>query len=99
MDQFETENDLIVIATAGIASTGISIDRIFCLMLIDAQKSFVKCIQSIGRSLRKGKDKEYALVIDVHSKQKWARKHYSERAKFYKEANYPILKKQTLKVF
>lgn len=97
-DMFESNEDLIVIASSGIASTGISIDRIFCLMLVDAGKSFIKAIQSIGRGLRKGRDKEAVHVVDVHSKQKWAKKHYKEREKHYKEAKYPILKKQTLTV-
>lgn len=95
---FDSRDDLIVIASSGIASTGISIDRVFCLMLIDAGKSFIKAIQSIGRGLRKGHDKDAVHVVDVYSKQKWARKHFNERQKHYKEASYPILKKQTLKV-
>jgi superfamily II DNA or RNA helicase len=83
---FATRDDLIVIATSGIASTGISIDRVFNLMLIDAGKSFIKCIQSIGRGLRKAHDK------DVYSGLKWGKKHARERVKHYKEATYPVLK-------
>lgn len=97
-DLFATKDDLIVIASSGIASTGISIDRVFCLMLVDAGKSYIKAIQSLGRGLRKGHDKDYVYVVDVHSKQKWAKKHYKDRETFYKEAQYPILKKQVLKV-
>jgi superfamily II DNA or RNA helicase len=97
-DMFETQNDLIVIASSGIASTGISIDRVFCLMLVDAGKSFIKCIQSIGRGLRIGHDKDAVHVVDVHSKLKWAKKHHKDRIKHYTEAGYPILKKQILKV-
>ena len=97
-DMFENNDDLIVIATSGIASTGLSIDRIFCMMLVDAGKSFIKAIQSVGRGLRIGHDKSEVIVVDVHSKQNWAKKHYKERAKHYKEAEYPIAAKQTLKV-
>lgn len=97
-DMFEERNDIIVIASSGIASTGISIDRVFCLILVDAGKSFIKAIQSIGRGLRLGHDKDAVHVVDIHSKQKWARKHWKNREKHYKEASYPILKKQTLKV-
>lgn len=89
---FEKRDDLIVLATAGIASTGISIDRVFHLMLIDAGKSFVRAIQSIGRGLRKGRDKDFVHVTDVHSSLKWGRKHFNERKKYYSEAKYPILK-------
>jgi superfamily II DNA or RNA helicase len=89
---FETRDDLIVIATFGIASTGISIDRIFCEIMVDAGKSFIRCIQSIGRGLRKGRDKERVHLVDVHSKLKWSKKHYRERAKYFKQSEYPINK-------
>lgn len=89
---FEERDDLIVIATSGIASTGISIDRVFCLVMIDAGKSFIKCIQSIGRGLRKGRDKDKVHCVDVHSGLKWSMKHFRERKKYYKEALYNIIK-------
>jgi superfamily II DNA or RNA helicase len=89
---FENRDDLIVIATFGIASTGISIDRVFCLMMVDAGKAFVRCIQSIGRGLRKGHDKERVHCVDVHSKLKWSKKHFRERNKYYKEAKYNTAK-------
>ena len=89
---FEKRDDLIVIATFGIASTGISIDRIFCLFMIDSGKSFVRAIQTVGRSLRKGHDKDKVLCVDVHSKLKWSKKHFRERVKYFKEAKYYISK-------
>lgn len=89
---FENTDGLIVIATFGIASQGISIDRIFNFMMIDAGKGFIRSIQSIGRSLRKGHDKDSVHCVDVHSCLKWARKHFKERKKWYTEAKYPILK-------
>lgn len=89
---FEKRDDLIVIATFGIASTGISIDRIFCEIMIDAGKAFIRCIQSIGRGLRKGHDKDRVHLVDVHSKLKWSKKHYRERMKYYKSAEYPVNK-------
>lgn len=89
---FEDKSDLIVIATFGIASTGISINRIFCLVMIDAGRSFIRCLQSIGRSLRKGHDKDLAHVVDVYSTLKWSKKHFRERNKYYKEVKYPVSK-------
>jgi superfamily II DNA or RNA helicase len=89
---FEKRDDLIVIATFGIASTGISIDRIFCEIMIDAGKAFIRCIQSIGRGLRMGHDKDRVHLVDVHSKLKWSKKHYRERVKYYKSAEYPVNK-------
>jgi superfamily II DNA or RNA helicase len=87
--EYETRNDVIVIATSGIASTGISIDRIFCLYLVDAGKSFIKAIQSIGRGLRRADDKNKVWVKDVSSSMKYSKKHCKDRMKWYDEAGYP----------
>lgn len=95
---FETRDDLIVIATFGIASTGISIDRVFCLVMVDAGKSFIRAIQSIGRGLRKGRDKEKVHCVDVHSGLKWSMKHFRERLKYFKEACYNVIKKVKISV-
>jgi superfamily II DNA or RNA helicase len=87
--EYEHRDDMVVIATSGIASTGISIDRIFCLYLIDAGKSFIKAIQSIGRGLRRAEDKNKVYVKDVSSCMKYSKKHCKERIKWYDEAGYP----------
>lgn len=92
-DLFETKDDLIVIATFGIASTGLSIDRVFNLMLIDSSKSFTRAIQSVGRGLRKAKDKSKVHVVDVSSLLKYAKKHLKARTTYYQEAGYPFNKK------
>lgn len=88
--KYADKDGMVIIASAGIASTGISIDRIFCLVLLDTGKSFVKCIQSVGRGLRKKGDKTKIHVVDIYSKLKYAKKHYKERKKFYEEAQYPL---------
>lgn len=97
-DMFEQHDDLIVIASAGIASTGISIDRVFALGFVDAGKSFIKSIQSVGRGLRRAHDKDSVFVFDIFSKLKWAKKHHKDRLKHFKEAQYPVLKKLIVKV-
>ena len=89
---FENTDNLIVIATFGIASTGISIDRVFNVTMIDAGKSFVKTIQSIGRGLRKANDKDRVHCVDIHSNLKWSKRHFKERKKYYLQAEYPIRK-------
>lgn len=88
--QYADRDDLIVIATFGIASTGISIDRIFCLVFIDSGKSFIRSIQSAGRGLRKKGDKNHVVVYDIYSKLKFSKKHFKDRKKYYEEAKYPI---------
>lgn len=96
-DQYADQDGLIVIATFGIASTGISIDRIFALFLVDAGKSFIRAIQSIGRGLRKKGDKSHVNVFDVYSRLKFGKKHFKSRRDYYKDAQYPVLKPIKLK--
>lgn len=91
-DEYANQDGIILIATVGIASTGISIDRIFHLVLLDVGKSFIKCIQSIGRGLRKKGDKNHVHVTDISSSLKFSKKHAKDRRTYYKEAEYPFTK-------
>lgn len=78
----------VVVATYGVASTGINIVRIHNLILFEAGKSFVRVIQSIGRSLRKGHDKHSAKVYDVCGSTKYSKKHLTDRKKYYADAEF-----------
>jgi len=80
----------VIVATYGVASTGINIPRIFNLILLEPGKSFVRVIQSIGRGIRKAQDKDYLQVFDITSTLKYSKRHLTERKKFYREANYPF---------
>jgi superfamily II DNA or RNA helicase len=90
---FKENDNLVVIATVQIASTGLNIKRIYNMMFIDVGKSFIRVIQTIGRGLRKAPDKDHVDVTDICSDLKYGRKHMAERVKFYKEAKYPHTKK------
>ncbi len=91
---FKENDNLVVVATVQIASTGLNITRIFNLMFIDVGKSFIRVIQTIGRGLRKAKDKDTVEVTDMCSDLKYSKKHLAERTKFYREAEYPHKKKK-----
>lgn len=78
----------VIIATYSVASTGINIVRIFNLFLVDSGKSFIKVIQSIGRSLRVASDKTHAEIYDVCSNTKYSKKHLTKRKKIYDEVQY-----------
>lgn len=79
---------MVVVSTFQLASTGLNIKRIFNLFLIDAGKSFIQIIQSIGRGLRKAKDKDTVNVWDVCGDLKFGQKHLKEREKYYDEQKY-----------
>ena len=89
-DEINEGTNHVVIATYGVASVGINIHRIFNLVLIEPGKSFVRVIQSIGRGVRKAKDKDFVQIWDLTSTCKFAKRHLTQRKKFYREAQYPF---------
>ena len=89
-DEIKEEDNKVIIATYGVAAVGLNIPRIFNLVLIEPGKSFVRVIQSIGRGVRKAKDKDFVQIWDLTSTCKYAKRHLTQRKKFYKEAQYPF---------
>lgn len=87
---FANNSDIVVFASYGIASTGLSIKRIHELFLIDVGKSFIRVIQSIGRGLRTADDKKHINVWDICSDLKYSKKHLTKRKAMYKAAGYPF---------
>ena len=89
-DEVAITDNKIIVATYGVAAVGINIPRIFNLVLLEPGKSFVRVIQSIGRGIRKAEDKDFVQIWDITSTCKYAKRHLTERKKFYKEAKYPF---------
>jgi superfamily II DNA or RNA helicase len=89
-DEVKTSENKIIVATYGVAAVGINIPRIFNLVLLEPGKSFVRVIQSIGRGIRKAQDKDFVQIWDITSTCKYAKRHLTERKKFYKDAKYPF---------
>lgn len=89
-DEIKTADNKIIVATYGVAAVGINIPRIFNLVLLEPGKSFVRVIQSIGRGIRKAEDKDFVQIWDITSTCKYAKRHLTERKKYYKEAKYPF---------
>ena len=87
-DTIKEGTNEVIIATYGVAAVGLNIPRIFNLVLIEPGKSFVRVIQSIGRGVRKAKDKDFVQIWDLTSTCKFAKRHLTHRKKFYKEAEY-----------
>ena len=90
-DDVAVSDNKIIVATYGVASTGINIPRIFNLVLIEPGKSFVRVIQSIGRGIRKADDKDFVQIWDITSSCRFAKRHLTQRKHFYREANYPFV--------
>ena len=85
-----SENNIVIIATYGIAAVGLNIPRIFNLGLFEPGKSFVRVIQSIGRGLRLATDKDHVEIWDITSTCKYAKRHLTQRKKHYKDVEYPF---------
>lgn len=89
-DKIAVNDNEIIVATYGIASTGIDIPRIFNLVMIESGKSYVKVIQSIGRGIRKAKDKDRVDIWDFTGSLKYSKRHLTKRKNFYKRVQYPF---------
>ena len=89
-DEIAISDNKIIVATYGVAAVGINIPRIFNLVLLEHGKSFVRVIQSIGRGIRRAEDKDHVEIWDLTASSKYAKKHLTDRKRFYKEAHYPF---------
>jgi superfamily II DNA or RNA helicase len=96
----ETEQNAIVIASAGTFSTGVNIPSLRHLISASPSKSQVRVLQSIGRVLRQSFGKDGATLYDIADDMTWKSKknytllHFMERIKMYNEEkfNYKIYK-------
>ena len=89
-DSVRDEDNKLIVATYGVASTGINMPRIFNIALLEPGKSFVRVIQSIGRGLRIAEDKDYVNIYDLCSSAKYSKRHLTKRKKMYKDIGYPF---------
>jgi superfamily II DNA or RNA helicase len=94
----EGENGAIIIASYGTFSTGINIRNLHNIIFASPSKSRIRNLQSIGRGLRKGDNKESATLYDIADDLSWKKwhnytlKHFAIRVKMYNEEefNYKI---------
>ena len=94
----ETEQNAIVIASAGTFSTGVNIPSLRHLISASPSKSKIRNLQSIGRVLRQSLGKDGATLYDIADDMSWKSKknytllHFMERIKIYNEEkfNYKI---------
>ncbi len=90
----EKESDAIIVASYGTFSTGINIRNLHNVIFASPSKSRVRNLQSIGRVLRKGENKESATLFDiaddfrVGKQVNFTLKHFIERVKIYEEEKF-----------
>lgn len=87
-EKFDNNDDVVLIATAQLLSTGVNIPRIFNVIYIDIGRSFIKTIQTIGRGLRKAHDKDHVMIYDICSDFRISKSHLNQRIKYYQESKY-----------
>ena len=90
----EREDNAIIVASYGTFSTGINIRNLHNVIFASPSKSRIRNLQSIGRVLRKGKNKTKAVLYDIaddctyNSKKNYTLNHLIERIKIYNEENF-----------
>ena len=89
-DKFANTDGNILIATMGIASTGLDIPRIFHLFVLEPGKKFHKIIQALGRGVRKASDKDFIDMYDLYGDDGFSKKHGKERYKHFKDARQTV---------
>ena len=90
----ETQDNAIIVASYGTFSTGINIKRLHNVIFASPSKSRIRNLQSIGRVLRKGRDKVKATLYDIaddctkNYRRNYTLNHFIERIKIYNEENF-----------
>ena len=83
----EKRKDIICVAISKIFSTGISINNLHYIVFAGGGKAKIKILQSIGRGLRKHKDKKKVVIVDMADQLYYGIKHMNKRLDIYKEEN------------
>ncbi len=90
----EKEKDAIIVASYGTFSTGVNIRNLHNIVFASPSKSRVRNLQSIGRGLRLGENKEEATLFDIADDFRigkfanYTLKHFIERVKIYDEEKF-----------
>ncbi|MDC3266335.1 DEAD/DEAH box helicase family protein [bacterium] len=85
----EKEDNAIIVASYGTFSTGINIRNLHNVVFASPTKSRIRSLQSIGRALRRGDNKEQATLYDIADDLSWKKsknhtlKHFVERVGIY----------------
>ncbi len=78
-----------IIIGSSVLTTGTNIKRLFNIIFASPSKSQVRVLQSLGRGLRLGSDKNHCVLYDISDDLSWKKhknytlKHFIERVKMY----------------
>ena len=90
----EKESNAIIVASYGTFSTGVNIRNLHNIIFASPSKSRIRNLQSIGRGLRKGDNKNIATLFDIVDDMRVGKhvnftlKHFIERVKIYDEEKF-----------
>ena len=92
--KFAEGNEVIIVASLGVFSTGVNIRNLHNLVFAHPSKSKIKVLQSIGRVLRKSDDGKPATIYDIiddlkyKSRDNFTLRHAGERFRYYTEEKF-----------
>lgn len=90
----EMEKNAIIIASYGTFSTGINIRNLHNIIFASPSKSRIRNLQSIGRGLRLGENKDGCTLFDIaddmtyKTKKNYSLQHFIERIKIYNDEKF-----------
>ena len=90
----EKKDNIIILASYGVFSTGINIRNLHNVVFASPYKSRIKVLQSIGRGLRKTESKNKVKLFDIaddishNNKKNFTLLHFQERINIYNEEQF-----------
>ena len=97
--EMETGNNIIIVASIGVFSEGISINNLHNLFIVESSKSEYIVRQMLGRGMRLLEGKEIMTVIDFfdnyeygshkYQRTNYLMRHAKERERIYKDKGFP----------
>lgn len=91
----ETEENAIIIASYGTTSTGTNIRNLHYMIFASPSKSKIRVLQSIGRTIRRAKNKDKAVLYDISDDLRHGKyinhtlKHFVDRTNIYNQEQFP----------
>ncbi len=83
----ESNDNVVCIAISKIFSTGVNIKNLHYLIFAGSGKAKIKTLQSIGRGLRKNKNKSRLVIFDMYDNLHYGRQHFEKRSTLYDKEN------------